>query len=230
MNRRRTTTRAVLTAAATLSTVLVAGCNLEVRLDAPASPTPVASPTPAAPQAPAAALGSLRIRPESHQTTYRREAFGQRWKDVDRNGCGQRDDILTRDLKNVQKRGRCVVVAGLLVDPYTGEQVRFAKADANAVQIDHRVALAEAWRSGAWMWTTAQREGFANDGLNLAASKGSVNQGKGDDDAARWLPVGPSRQCAFARDVVAVKSKYQLGVDPAEATALRRALALCPKT
>lgn len=218
MNGRLTTSRAVQAAAAVLSVLVLGGCNLQVELDQPEStPTPVGS------------LGALKVAAESHQAGYRRAAFGQRWKDVDHNGCGQRDDVLTRDLKGVQKRGRCVVVAGLLVDPYTGEQVRFAKADADAVQIDHRVSLAEAWRSGAWMWTPAEREGFANDRLNLAASKGSVNQGKGDDDAAHWLPVGPSRQCVFARQVVEVKTRYQLSVDPDEATALRRALALCPK-
>jgi len=215
---RLTTSRAVQAAAAPLSVLVLGGCNLQVQLDAPAaSPTPVGT------------LGALKVAAESHQSSYRRDAFGQRWKDVDHNGCGQRDDILTRDLKGVQKRGRCVVVAGVLVDPYTGEQVRFTKADADAVQIDHRVALSEAWRSGAWAWTPAQREAFANDGLNLAASKGSVNQGKGDDDAAHWLPVGPSRQCVFARHVVEVKVRYRLTVDPDEATALRRALALCPK-
>jgi hypothetical protein len=218
VNGRLTTSRAVQAAAAALSVLVLGACDVQVQLDGPdPSPTPAAS------------LGALRIAPESHQSSYRRAAFGQRWKDVDRNGCGQRDDILTRDLKGVQKRGRCVVVAGLLVDPYTGEQVRFAKADANAVQIDHRVALAEAWRSGASTWTPAQRELFANDRVNLAASKGSVNQGKGDDDAAHWLPVGPTRQCVFAQHVVEVKTKYRLTVDPDEATALRRALALCPK-
>lgn len=218
MNGRLTTSRAVQAAAALLGVLALGACDLQVQLDAPAaSPTPVPS------------LGALKVAPESHQSSYQRDAFGQRWKDVDRNGCGQRDDVLARDLQDVRKRGRCVVVAGVLVDPYTGEQVRFAKADANAVQIDHRVALAEAWRSGAWAWPPAQRELFANDPVNLAASKGSVNQGKGDDDAAHWLPVGPPRQCVFAQRVVAVKTKYGLTVDPDEATALRRALALCPK-
>ena len=204
--------------AVAVGALALGACNLQVELDPPeTSPAPPAS------------LGALTVAPESHQSTYRRAAFGQRWKDVDRNGCGQRDDVLARDLTAVQRRGRCVVVAGVLADPYTGEQVRFAKADADAVQIDHRVALAEAWRSGAWSWPPARREAFANDLLNLAASKASVNQGKGDDDAAHWLPVGPSRQCVFARQVVAVKGKYRLSVDPDEATALRRALALCPK-
>jgi hypothetical protein len=178
--------------------------------------------------APPAALGKLKVAPESHANSYARDAFGQSWKDVDRNGCGQRDDVLARDLTGVRKRNRCVVVAGTLVDPYTGDKVTFAKADASKVQIDHRVALAEAWRSGAWQWTAQRREGFANDLNNLTASEGRINQGKGDDDAAHWLPVGPARQCTFARQVVTVKAYYQLTVDQAEATALRRALGVCP--
>ncbi len=200
---------------------LLGGCDVQVRLDG----APAAS---AGPLAPPAALGDLAVAPESHAGSYERDAFGQRWKDVDRNGCGQRDDVLARDLTGVQRRSRCVVVAGTLTDPYTGARVTFAKADAEKVQIDHRVALAEAWRSGAWQWAAARREVFANDLRNLAAAAGSVNQGKGDDDAARWLPVGPARQCTFARQVIAVKKAYALAVDPQEATALRRALGGCP--
>jgi hypothetical protein len=199
---------------------VLAGCDVEVRLDGTG---PAAGPL-----APPSALGDLAVAPESHARSYERDAFGQSWKDVDRNGCGQRDDVLARDLTDVRKRTRCVVVAGNLTDPYTGARVPFRKEDAQQVQIDHRVALGEAWRSGAWRWTAAQREQFANDLRNLAAAKGSVNQGKGDDDASRWLPVGPVRQCTFARQVITVKKIYGLAVDPQEATALRRALGGCP--
>jgi hypothetical protein len=212
--------RGVAVLAAGLSAAaLLAGCDVQVRLDGGPSSGPLAPP---------AALGSLTVAAESHAGSYRRKAFGQSWKDLDHNGCGQRDDVLARDLTDVRKRTRCVVVAGTLVDPYTGARVQFAKERAQEVQIDHRVALAEAWRSGAWAWPDARREQFANDLRNLAASEGSVNQGKGDDDAARWLPVGPVRQCTFARQVITVKAAYALTVDPDEATALRRALGGCP--
>ena len=206
--------------AAVAAVALLGACDVRVRLDGGAAPS--------ASLAPPAALRELAVAPESHAEGYRRDAFGRRWKDVDRNGCGQRDDVLARDLTGVRKRSRCVVVAGTLTDPYSGTRVAFAKADAQKVQIDHRVALAEAWRSGAWQWTAARREQFANDLTNLAAAAAAVNQGKGDDDAARWLPVGPARQCAFARHVISVKLAYQLTVDPQEATALRRALGGCP--
>jgi hypothetical protein len=179
---------------------------------------------------PAAELSQLTVAPESHSDSYERSAFGQRWKDVDRNGCGQRDDVLARDLVGAQKRNSCVVVAGTLTDPYTGERVQFAKARADDVQIDHRVSLADAWRSGAWQWTEDERERFANDLANLIATAGDVNQSKSDHDAATWLPVGAARRCEFARDVVAVKAAYRLAVDQAEASALSRALSGCPAT
>jgi hypothetical protein len=216
----RSVTRVTTALTACAVAAVLAGCNVRVQLDGGSTPT--------GPLAPPAALGDLTVAPESHEQSYARDAFGQRWKDVDRNGCGQRDDVLARDLTDVRKRSRCVVVAGNLTDPYTGARVRFDKADAGKVQIDHRVALAEAWRSGAWQWAAARREQFANDLRNLAASDGQVNQSKGDDDASRWLPEGAARQCTFARQVIAVKAAYRLSVDPAEATALRRALGSCP--
>jgi hypothetical protein len=212
--------RVTTAVSACCAALLTAACDVEIQLDGQAPS--------GGPLAPPAALGQLRVAPESHADSYERDAFGQSWKDIDRNGCGQRDDVLARDLSDVRKRNRCVVVAGTLVDPYTGQRVTFAKADAQKVQIDHRVALAEAWRSGAWQWTGERREQFANDLNNLAASEGSVNQGKGDDDAARWLPVGPARQCTFARQVVTIKVYYGLTADQDEATALRRALGVCP--
>ncbi|MFI7585977.1 HNH endonuclease family protein [Spongisporangium articulatum] len=173
-------------------------------------------------------LGDLKVRAESHADSYQREDFGSAWKDVDRNGCGQRDDVLARDLKNVKRKGRCTVVSGTLTDPYTGEKVTFRKAKAAQVQIDHRVALSEAWRSGAWAWGADRLERFANDLDNLTASAGAVNNAKSDYDAANWLPDGASRRCSYAKKVIAVKEKWSLSVDRAEAAALSRAIDKCP--
>lgn len=173
-------------------------------------------------------LEDLAVKPESHESSYERDAFGQRWKDVDGNGCGQRDDVLARDLTRVKFKDRCVVIGGVLTDPYSGERVTFSKDRAESVQIDHRVALAEAWRSGAWAWRTSDRERFANDLANLVALSGRTNNAKSDRDAAEWLPARPEAVCGFARDVVKIKGKYGLSVDAAEAHALRRALDRCP--
>lgn len=171
----------------------------------------------------------LTVASEAHAATYERGAFGQRWRDIDRNGCGQRDDVLLRDLTDVTTRGRCVVTAGTFTDPYTGATVVFSKRRASDVHIDHVVALAEAWRSGAWEWAPSRREVFANDPANLAAASASVNMAKADDDASGWLPADPGRACVYARRVLHVKAAYGLSADPAEAAALRGALTTCPE-
>jgi hypothetical protein len=172
-----------------------------------------------------AKLTVARARPGGYQRT---RDFGPAWSvDVDRNGCGTRDDILRRDLRDVRLRGRCTVVAGVLADPYTGRTVTFAKADADAVQVDHVVALAAAWALGARDWRQDQRERFANDPLNLLATTAAANQGKGDDTPAEWLPRQGYR-CAYAVRWVQVSARYRLAVTPADRATLTALLAGCP--
>lgn len=172
-----------------------------------------------------AKLTVAKARPGGYQRT---RDFGPAWSvDVDRNGCGTRDDILRRDLREVKLRGRCTVVAGVLADPYTGRTVTFAKADANAVQIDHVVALAAAWALGARDWRQDQRERFANDPLNLLATTSAANQGKSDDTPAEWLPRQGYR-CAYAVRWVQVSARYRLAVTPADRATLTALLAGCP--
>lgn len=163
---------------------------------------------------------------------YERAAFGPAWADVDRNGCDTRNDMLNRDLEHKQWRNgtrRCVVIAGDLTDPYTGATLRFVKADASAVQIDHVVALADAWASGAAAWSDARRRAFANDPLNLLAVDGRQNQAKGDADASEWLPPRVEARCDFVGRQIAVKSEYDLSVTAAEHDAMAAVLAQCPR-
>jgi hypothetical protein len=179
----------------------------------------------AAAKAQLAKLTVARARPGGYQRT---RDFGPAWSvDVDRNGCGTRDDILRRDLRDVELRGRCTVVAGVLADPYTGRTVTFAKAEADAVQVDHVVALAAAWALGARDWRQDQRERFANDPLNLLATTAAANQGKGDDTPAEWLPRQGYR-CAYAVRWVQVSSRYRLAVTPTDRATLTALLAECP--
>lgn len=173
------------------------------------------------------ALNRLPVRAEASGVGYARSAFGQAWKDTDHNGCGQRDDVLARDLTQVTKRTRCIVVSGQLIDPYTGRVVFFTKAKANQVQVDHIVALAEAWRSGASRWTPSRREFFANDLEVLTATYGPVNQAKSDKDATEWTPTSTARRCWYARRVVAIKTHYGLSVDQSEKTKLAAFLRGC---
>ena len=178
-----------------------------------------------------AALAELPVKGRAPKTGYDRGQFGPAWADTDRNGCDTRNDMLARDLSGETFRPRtrdCVVMTGTLRDPYTGRAIQFRKADANAVQIDHVVALSDAWQKGAAAWPAGKRLGFANDPLNLLAVGGAVNSGKSDSDAASWLPPTKSYRCAFVARQVAVKAKYGLWVTRAERDAIRRVLARCP--
>ena len=156
--------------------------------------------------------------------------FGPAWSDVDRNGCDQRNDVLHRDLTAVEVREGtqgCVVVAGVLDDPYTGRTVPFEKASAAEVPVDHVVPLAAAWVQGAAAWPEDRREAFANDLANLMATTRSENSSKGDSTADEWVPSDPAYGCSYATVVVTVKSTYALSVTPAESQALQSLLATC---
>ena len=180
-----------------------------------------------------AALAGLPVKGRAPRTGYAREQFGPAWSDTDHNGCDTRNDVLRRDLTAYTlKAGThgCVVLRGTLHDPYTGDTVAFerGRATSSRVQVDHVVALSDAWQKGAQQLPTLRRTAFANDPLNLLAVVGSVNQGKSDGDAATWLPPQRSFRCAYVARQVAVKQRYGLWVTAAERDAVRRVLTACP--
>lgn len=173
------------------------------------------------------ALGSLTVRGRAPSTGYARERFGQAWADVDHNGCDTRNDILRRDLVATVVED-CVVLSGTLDDPYTGVPIPFARGPGSAaVQVDHVVALSDAWQKGAQAWTAGRREAFANDPANLLAVDGPANQEKGAGDAATWLPPQHGYRCVYALRQVRVKAAYGLWVTAAERDALNRELNRC---
>ena len=155
------------------------------------------------------------------------EQFGPAWKDVDHNGCDTRNDILARDLAVKDKRNACVVTAGQLADPYSGERIDFRKKDASKVQIDHVVALENAWQSGAYNLTQEDREALANDPDNLLAVNGHDNMAKGSKSADQWMPPNSAYACTYASKQVQIKSRYALTVTTPEKQALADALATC---
>lgn len=176
------------------------------------------------------ALEGLAVKGRAPSKGYDRARFGEPWADVDGNGCRTRDDVLARDLEAVRTdpEDACVVVAGTLADPYTGSTLTFRRGpDSAAVQIDHVVALADAWQKGAQGWTVEQREAFANDPANLLAVDGPANQQKGAGDAATWLPPQTGYRCAYVLRQVRVKAAYGLWVTPAERDAMARWLDRC---
>ncbi|MCQ9369958.1 HNH endonuclease family protein [Corynebacterium sp. 35RC1] len=168
---------------------------------------------------------------------YQRSAFGQRWSDdveveFGHNGCDTRNDILKRDLLNPKFRPGtrdCVVVSGTLQDPYSGTTHEFLRGEGTSdlVQIDHVVALANAWRSGAASWDPATRQAFANDPKNLQATLKQENQRKGAQAADGWLPSNPAFACGYATAQIEVKHAYALSVTTAERQALVQALQTC---
>lgn len=194
-------------------------------------PSSAATPTPEASGDAATVLATLPVKGRAAKTGYRRAEFGQRWRDIDRNGCDTRNDILNRDLTNKTWRANtrgCVVLSGILAEPYSGETRYFDKSQASAIQIDHVVALSDTWQKGAQALTAAQRETLANDPLNLLAVDGRLNQQKSDGDAATWLPPHKGFRCAYVSRQIAVKAKYRLWVTPAERDAMVRILSNCP--
>lgn len=174
-------------------------------------------------------LATLEVKGRAPKSDYQRAAFGQRWKDVDRNGCDQRNDVLARDLQNVEAPKGCKVVRGVLHDPYTGQVIQFQRGarTSSAVQIDHVVALADAWQKGAQQWAPEQRERIANDPQNLLAVDGPSNMQKGAGDAATWLPANKAFRCRYVSIQIEVKAKYGLWVTPAERDAMARELGRC---
>jgi Protein of unknown function (DUF1524) len=176
-----------------------------------------------------AAVSRLEVKGRAPKTGYSRDQFGDGWASVD--GCDTRDLILARDLRAKSFRSathRCVVLSGRLADPYTSGTIAYARGGASEVDIDHVVALGDAWQKGAQRWPHGERVAFANDPLNLLAVDASANRQKGDGDTATWLPANKSFRCAYVARQVSVKAKYALSVTAAERDAMRRVLGKCP--
>ncbi|ASY16220.1 HNH endonuclease [Candidatus Planktophila sulfonica] len=180
-----------------------------------------------------AVLETLAVKGRAPKTGYTRAQFGQAWADVDRNGCDTRNDMLKRDLTAITYKAgtrNCVVLSGTLVDRYSGETINFVRGNVTSmeVQIDHVVALSNAWQTGAFKLSAEQRKALANDPMNLFAVKGRLNSQKGDGDAATWLPPLKSFRCTYVAQQIAVKAKYSLWVVAPEKAAMSAILAKCP--
>lgn len=174
-------------------------------------------------------LSTLTVKGKGPKTGYDRDAFGPAWFDVDANNCNTRDDILRRDLVERFNDGPCRVTAGVLLpDPYTGSPIRYVRGR-SLIDIDHVVALGQAWESGAAQWSFPQRVRFANDPLNLLAVSASANRQKGDREAAAWLPPNRGFRCTYIARQIAVKAKYRLAITSAEKSAMERILGACPE-
>jgi hypothetical protein len=177
-----------------------------------------------------AALARLPIKGRAPKTGYTRTQFSDGWEMV--GTCDIREHILARDLTNVQYRSAtdCTVLSGGLQDPYTGKTISFTRGPGTSekVQIDHVVAISDAWQKGAQQLSANERHQLYNDPLELLAVDGPTNQQKGDGDAATWLPPNKAYRCRYVARQIAVKQKYHLWVTQAEHDAMQRILGTCP--
>jgi hypothetical protein len=180
-------------------------------------------------------LKQLEVRGWDRTSDFKRSQFGKAWSDdvnveFGHNGCNTRDDILRRDLRNLVVRPRtCYAQTGTLVDPYTGETIEFTRGPdtSNAVEIDHVVALADAWYKGARSWDPQRRLDFANDPRNLLAVSPKANFDKAFRDAASWLPPNEAFRCDFVARQIEVKTAYGLWLAAKEKKAMEAVLKRC---
>jgi hypothetical protein len=172
-------------------------------------------------------LETLPVKGRAPKTGYARTEFGNGWATV--NGCDTRNLILYRDLINVAVDQECKVLSGTLNDPYTGKTIIFQRGNSTSslVQIDHVVALSNAWQTGAQQLPRERREALANDPLELLAVDGKANQDKSDGDAATWLPPNKIFRCQYVTRQINVKKKYSLWVTSPEKEAMKRVLSVC---
>ena len=184
--------------------------------------------TQAAPIDALTALNNLEVKGRAPKTGYARSQFPH-WSDPDRNGCDARNDTLKRDLTNVTYKvgtRECKVIAGQLLDPFSGKVITFSTTKV-VIDIDHVVALSNAWQTGAAYFDKNKRTQIANDPLNLLAVDSKLNRQKGDGDAATWLPPYKAFRCEYVARQVAVKAKYGLWVTQPEKVAIDKILSTC---
>ncbi len=169
-------------------------------------------------------LATIKVENE-YKTGYRRSLFIH-WSDLDGNGCDTREEVLKRDSisKPQVDPYRCYVVAGDWYSKYDGKNL----SDRGDVDIDHVVALKEAWDSGAWSWTESQRKAYANDltdGRTLIAVTDRVNTSKSDKDPSNWMPPLKSYWCTYLGDWISVKARWGLSMDQSEYGRIKNLLA-----
>ncbi|MDT0382507.1 HNH endonuclease family protein [Streptomyces sp. DSM 42041] len=164
---------------------------------------------------------------EETRTGYKRTLF-RHWTDADKDSCSTRNEVLLGEAFIAPEQGaRCKLTGGQWYSPYDDVYV----AAPGGLDIDHMVPLAEAWDSGAGMWSAKEREAYANDlgdERALIAVTARSNRSKADQDPATWLPPHQAYRCEYLTDWVAVKTRWQLTVDGAERQALTEGLAGCP--
>ncbi len=177
-----------------------------------------------------AELGKLKVAKVGSMSGFARAKFPH-WRDASKYGwpakpnnrCNARNAALYRDGQHVKVPPSCTGLTGSWLDPYTAKTY----PEASDIDIDHLVPLAEAWRSGANHWSTAQRRAYANNPMVLVSVQDRANESKGDKDPAAWKPANKASWCLYAKHWIAIKYKYKLTIDKSEKSALSSMLGTC---
>lgn len=184
-----------------------------------------ATSAPASPTRASIVLKTLAVRSES-RSGYQRTLFNH-WRDADGDSCDTREEVLIRQSQvSAQVGPGCRVYSGRWTSAYDAVVV----TDPSTLDIDHVVALAEAWDSGASRWSFTTRQAFANDLAftgSLIAVTASSNRSKSDRDPAEWLPGNSAYRCTYVTTWIAVKYRWSLSIDSAEKSALQRQVTAC---
>jgi hypothetical protein len=180
--------------------------------------------------APRAQKTASQAQPETPRSAtsvpaYSRDAFGSGWTDPDHNGCDARQDAIRAATTNRTTAGPCKITQADIRDRYTGRT--YPHANPSAFDVDHVVALHDAWTSGAWKWTRARRIAFANDPADLVLTTASANRSKGDQGPDTWAPATHDGACFYARTYRAIKLRWRLHTTPAQRSAIKKTLVTC---
>ena len=196
---------------AIVSLILVTACS--------ESPTPTATPE----------AMSITVAPvPSDIPSYDRDDW-RHWIDEDRDCQDTRQEVLVEESTSpveYEDSDQCRVAEGEWDGPYTGEQF----ADPSDLDIDHMVPLANAHRSGGWLWSESRRRDYANDLSyegHLIAVQNSANRAKGADGPEEWRPADRSYWCQYAIDWITIKNTWKLTATDAEAASLSEMLNTC---
>lgn len=160
-------------------------------------------------------LGTITVEKE-YSSGYNRALF-KHWIDANSNGCDTREEVLIAESltkAQIDAYG-CKVIEGDWFSPYDN----MTHTNPSELDIDHMVPLKEAWDSGAWAWSSAQRQSFANDlsdSRPLIAVTAGQNRSKSDKDPSNWIPPQTSYTCTYLSEWVAIKSHWKLSMDQSE--------------
>ncbi|WP_369387261.1 DUF1524 domain-containing protein [Streptomyces sp. CG1] len=168
-------------------------------------------------------LGELKVE-EPHQAPGYSRAKFPHWAKV-YGQCDTREVVLARDGQGVTQDSMCRAIKGTWYSPYDGKTLD----SASMVDVDHLVPISNAWRMGAYLWTTEKRKKFANDLTHsqLIAVSASSNRSKGDQSPDQWAPPNKDYWCTYGRAWTDIKYVYGLSITAPEKKTLETMLNTC---